>query len=303
MRPTRLISISILLAAVALGVLGCGGTVPLNTAYRAGDTVALGAGWQQNFDRSSLTVTITGSDGVPVVYQPGAPAIRAIVNLYPDPLSYIVVGTRTGLSTNYNQGSTYGYTVNTAFTNYDPDWWETSVFVDLPSTLPVGTANVTLQSASGASYGPIPVQIIAGQGSPSPFSAEILGDMTPTQLQSMERAPKYTVNFSGGSTLAAALQVDLTHSPASSVGGTGTPFVVNPRGEMKNISWTDDGTHLRVILLTSGDGTTKDPSLTKYQWKYFKFYVTGGITNLLVTNVKAYDSAGNPITGVTATAM
>ena len=98
----------------------------------------------------------------------------------------------------------------------------------------------------------------------------------------------------------AALQVDLIHSPSSSVGGTGTPFVVNPRGEMKNISWTDDGTHLRVILLTSGDGTTKDPSLTSYQWKYFKFYVTGGITNLLVASVAAYDSAGNPISGVMA---
>jgi hypothetical protein len=126
--------------------------------------------------------------------------------------------------------------------------------------------------------------------------------MTPIQLQSMERAPKYTISFSGGSTLPAALQIDLTHSPASSAGGVGTPLVVNPRGEMKNISWTDDGTHLRVILLTSGDGTTKDPSLTNYAWKYFKFYVSGGITNLLVTNVKAYDSAGNPISGVMATA-
>lgn len=303
MRLTRLINITILLTAVTFGVFGCGGAAPLNTAYRAGDTIALGAGWRQTFDRSNLTVTITGSDGVPIVYQPGNAAIRAIINLYPDPLSYLVVGTRTGLDTNYNSGSTYGYMVNNEITNNDPDWWQTSVFVNLPSNLPVGTANVMLQSASGESYGPIPVNIIAGQGSPSPFTAQLLGKMDPTELQSMERAPKYTVTFTGGSTLASALQVDLTHDPSSSVGGIGIPFVVNPRGEMKNISWTDDGTHLRVILLTSADGTTKDPYLSDYQWKYFKFYVTGGITNLAVTSVTAYDSAGNPISGVTATAL
>ncbi len=303
MRAARSISISILLIAATLGVFGCAGTAPLNTAYRAGDTVVLGAGWKQHFDRNSLTVSVTGSDGSTTVYQPGDPAIRAIIDLYPDPLSYLVVGTRTGLNTNYNYGSTYGSMINYSFTNYDPDWWQTSVFVDLPSTLPTGTAYVTLQSTSGEKYGPIPVQIVAGQGSPSTFSAQGNGNMTPTQLQSLERAPNYTVSFSGGSTLPGALQVDLTHDPASSVGGVGIPFVVNPRGEMKNISWTDDGTHLRVIILTSGDGTTKDPSLTSYQWKYFKFYVTGGITNLQVTSVKAYDSAGNPISGVTATAM
>ena len=303
MRLKRLISISILLVAVTLGIVGCGGTAPLNPAYRAGDTVALAAGWRQSFDRSNLTVTITGSDGMSTVYQPGNSAIRAIINLYPDPLSYLVVGTRTGLSTNYNSGSTYGYTMNSAFTDYDPDWWETSVFVDLPTTLPVGTAYVDLQSSTGETFGPIPVNIVNGQGSPSTFSAETLGNMTPTELQSMERAPKYTVNFSGGSTLPFALQVDLTHDPSSSAGGTGIPFVVNPRGEMKNISWTDDGTHLRVILLTSGDGTSKDPSFSNYKWKYFKFYVSGGITGLVVTSVKAYDAAGNPISGVAASAM
>jgi hypothetical protein len=303
MRLKKFINISILLTAMALSVVGCGGAAPLNSAYRAGDTVTLAAGWRQSFDRSRLTVTVTGSDGVPIVYQPGDPAIRAIINLYPDPLSYLVVGTRTGLNTNYNFGSTYGGMINYNITNYDPDWWQTSVFVDLPSTLPVGTANISLQSDSGESYGPIPVEIVAGQGSPSTFKALGLGKMSPAQLQSMERAPKYTVSFSGGSTLAAALQVDLTHDPSSAVGGVGIPFVVNPRGEMKNISWTDDGTHLRVILLTSGDGTSNDPYLTSYQWKYFKFYVTGGITNLVVTSVKAYDSAGNPISGVTASAM
>ena len=303
MRLTRLACISVLWAAVALGTAGCAGTVPLNSAYRAGDTIALAAGWRQSFDRDRLTVTVTGSDGVSTVYQPGDPAIRAIVNLYPDPLSYLVVGTRTGLSANYNYGSLYGGLINSQITNYDPDWWQTSVFVDLPATLAVGTAHVTLNSSTGESYGPIPVQIVDGLGAPSTFTAQTLGVLSPSHLQSMERAPKYTVNFSGGSTLPFALQVDLSHDPSSSAGGVGIPFVVNPRGEMKNISWTDDGTHLRVIVLTSGDGTSKDPALSAYQWKYFKFYVTGGITNLIVTSVKAYNAAGNPMSGVTASAM
>jgi hypothetical protein len=303
MRLKQSISIAVLLVVVTLGIVGCGGTAPLNTAYRAGDTIALAAGWRQTFDRNKLSVTITGADGVSTVYQPGDPAIRAIINLYPDPLSYLVVGTRTGLDSNYNYGSTYGGMINSNITNDDPDWWQTSVFVDLPSTLATGTAYVSLQSTSGETYIQVPVQIVAGQGSPSTFKAQGLGKMSPTQLQSMERAPKYTISFSGGSTLAAALQVEFTHDPASSVGGVGIPFVVNPRGEMKNVSWTDNGTHLRVILLTSGDGTSKDPSLSSYQWNYFKFYVSGGITNLVVTSVKAYDSAGNPISGVTATVM
>ncbi|MHB8534624.1 MAG: hypothetical protein ACYDBW_04175 [Sulfuricaulis sp.] len=72
---------------------------------------------------------------------------------------------------------------------------------------------------------------------------------------------------------------------------------------MKNLSWTDDGTHLRVLLFTSGDGSTKDPYFPDtYMWNYFKFYVTGGITGLQVAPswVKAYDANGNPISGITA---
>lgn len=256
MNLRNVIFVPILVATVGLGVVGCGGTVPLNSAYRAGDTVALAAGWKQTFDRSSLTATITGSNGVVTTLPPGSPAIRAIVNLYPDPVSYLAVGTRTGSSA--NNESTYGSVINSAFTNNDPDWWMTSVFIDLPASLPVGTAQVQLQSSAGETYGPIPVQIVSGTGSPSTFAAEIMnGPLAAVQLQSMEREPRYTVKFSGGSALPDALQVDLTHDPSSAQGGAGIPFVINPRGEMKNITWTDDGTHLRVLITTSGDGTSK----------------------------------------------
>lgn len=304
MKQIRTSGIAIFLAAAILSVFGCAGTAPLNTGYRAGDTVAIGAGWKQHFDRNSLTVTFTGSDGSTTVYPPGDPGLRAVINLYPDPVSYLVVGTRTGSNDGY--GSTYGSTINNIFTGNDPDWWQTTLYVDLPANLPAGAAQISIQSSQGESYA-VSANIIPGQGTPSPFSAQNLGDLTPTQLQSMEREPAYTVQFSGGSTMPAALQIDLTHNPSilkGRTGGTGKPSVINPRGEMKNLSWTDNGTNLRVLLLTSGDGTSKDPYFTSgYKWKYFKFYVAGGITGLQIvpSSVKAYDSNGYLISGVTAT--
>ena len=283
------------------GLVGCAGTVPLPAVARAGDTIALGAGWKNKFERESLTVTIMGADSNVVTYAPGSPAVRAVINLYPDPLSYIIVGTRTGLNADYRYGATYGSSINNNNTQKDPDWWQTSIYLDLPPSLPPGTAQVSFQSSNGGLYGPIPVQILPGVGSPNTFSAAVNGPLTPVQMQSMERAPMSTVRFSGGSVLPASIQVDLAHAPDSSVGGTGKTFVVNPRGEMKNLTWTDNGTNLRVLLLGSGDGTSKDPYLTGYMWKYFKFYVTGGVTGVTVQNVKAYDINGNLMAGVTAT--
>jgi hypothetical protein len=292
----------LMLTILLLGFLaGCAGTKPLSPSVRAGDTIVLGAGWKQSFNRSSLTVRITGSDSSVTTYQPGNPAVRAVINLYPDPLSYIVVGTRSSQGVAYQNGATYGSLVNGLFTGNDPDWWQTSIYLDLPSTLPIGTAKVRFDSVNGETYGPIPVTIIPGLGSPSGFNAETLGAMSPEQLQSMERSPSYTVNFTGGSTIPASIQIDLTHNPDNTAGGAGKAFVVNPRGEMKNISWTDNGTSMRVMLLSSGDGTTKDPYFPgSYQWNYYKFYVTGGITGLAVTSVKAYDVNGALISGVTA---
>lgn len=284
------------------GLAGCAGNVSLPAAARAGDTIALGAGWKNKFERESLTVAITGADSQVVTYSPGDPAVRAVINLYPDPLSYMLVGTRVGLNgPDYRYASDYGVVVS-SFTQNDPDWWQTSIYLDLPPSLSVGTAQVSFSSSNGGTYGPIPVEIIPGVGSPNTFSAGFLEALSPVQMQTLERAPMSIVKFSGGSELPASIQVDLTHAPDSSVGGTGKTFVVNPRGEMKNLTWTDNGTNLRVLLLGSGDGTSRDPYLTtNFKWKYFKFYVTGGVTGVTVQNVKAYDIDGNLMAGVTAT--
>lgn len=282
------------LLLLVLGILsGCAGMEAFPLTARAGDTVAFGVGWKQKFDRETLTVTITDAASNTFTYLPNDPAVRAVINLYPDPLSYLVVGTRTGSNDRY--GATYGSVINGSFTENDPDWWQTTIYLDLPAGLAEGQADVTFVSSNGETYGPRPVQIIPGQGSRYLFKAELLGAMTPVQMQSMERRSSSTVQLSGGSTFPAAIQIDLTHSPDDSAGGTGKAFAVNPRGEVKNLTWTDNGTSMRVMLLTAKGNTTLN------DWKQFKFYVTGGVTGVQVQSVKAYDSAGNLISGVTAT--
>lgn len=287
------------LAALAVVLLsGCAGVETLPSTARAGDTVVIAVGWKQHFERDGLTVEITDAAGNVFTYPPGDPAVRAVINLYPDPLSYTVSGTRTGSNDGY--GSTYGSIINNVNTGNDPDWWQTTVYLDLPTGMQPGQATITINAAGGESH-TVPVEIIPGQGSPADFAAENTGALSATQLHSMERRPSYTVRFSGLAEVPAAIDLKLSHDPDESQGGTGKPLVVNPRGEMKNISWSDDGTTMRVLLFASGDGTWNDPYLSAYRLKYYKFYVTGGITGLQVQSVKAFDRNGNELSGITAT--
>jgi len=77
-------------------------------------------------------------------------------------------------------------------------------------------------------------------------------------------------------------------------GGWGLAHVVNPRGDLKSVNWSDDGASLRVLL-----SPAKGQPLTNI--KDYKFYVTGGITGLTLNSVQAYDLDGNVVTGVSAT--
>src|SRR3989344_3311080 len=74
-----------------LALQGCVGARSFHEIARAGDTVALAAGWKHYFSRDNITVTVTPSSGSPVVYPPNDPAVRAVINLYPDPLSSLLV--------------------------------------------------------------------------------------------------------------------------------------------------------------------------------------------------------------------
>jgi hypothetical protein len=85
--------------------------------------------------------------------------------------------------------------------------------------------------------------------------------------------------------------LDLTHAA-----GVGSPWLINPRGDLKSISWADDGSRIRVMLIPANNVTPTSMSA-------FKFMVGGALSGLSVdpASIKAFDSSGNAIGGVSAT--
>ena len=278
------------LLALLMLLGGCAGVQSFPHMARSGDTVALAAGWKTDFAREDLTVTVAAADGMVIVYPPGDPALRAVVNLYPDPLSSLLVSERTGQDMT-PFASTYAELVNSNFTANDPDWWQTTVFVDLPPGLAAGPATLTIDNGRGASASAT-LEIVAGTGVPAEFTAELAGPLQSSQLAALGRVAHYSVRFSGA-VLPHAIQVDLSHDPDLDGGGTGRAHVVNPRGDIKSIAWRDDGQNMRVLLTPTRDGAIG--SLTD-----FKFYVTGGLENLTLQAVQAFDATGNPLPGIVA---
>lgn len=281
----------VFLALLALLVVGCAGTESFGRYARAGDTVSLAVGLRQNLSKSNITVEITPvATGVPIIYGPGHPAIRAVFNLYPDPLSSVVVSPMVGEDlTPYAQF--YASLVESNFTGPDGDWSQTVVFLDLPADMPVGRAQIQV---SGAGYADPPasvVQIIDGAGFPAAFSTEG-GSLTVNQLDALQRVGNHVVSFSGP-TVPHAIQVDLRHDPDRDSGGIGKAHVVNTRGDIKNVAWRSDGMNLRVILTPASAGSLSDLA-------DFKFYIAGGIEGLYVVEARAYDASGNVVPGVFA---
>lgn len=266
---------------------GCAGTRAFHEVARAGDTVAVAAGWKHHFGRDNITVTITPSSGPSIVYLPNDPAVKAVTNLYPDPLSSLIVSPQAKLDmTPWAQY--YGGLVQGSITYGDNDWWQTAVFVNLPVFLSVGLARIEITNPQGE-YTYSDVEIVSGTGRPNTFSYT-QGTINTDQLASMERVGNYVIQFSG-STIPYAIQMDLMHDPDVDHGGAGRAHVVNTRGDMKNAVWRDDGSNLRIIL-----SPAKDAVLSRIS--DFKVYVTGGITGLQLLNLKATDIDGNPVTGI-----
>jgi len=161
----------------------------------------------------------------------------------------------------------------------------------LPASLPTGLTTVQISNTAGEVASAV-VNIIDGVGTPHSFNAEVLGNAQEIQLRSLSRVPHYTVRFSGSVT-PHSMQVVLSHDPDVDNGGAGRAFVVNPRGDLKNVSWADDGSNIQAMLFPAKD--SKPVGM-----KSFKFYVAGGVTNLSVVSVEAFDSDGNPVSGVAA---
>jgi len=303
---------SIIAAAVMLA--GCVGGRTFHDYARAGDTIAVATGWKHHFQRSNIEVTITDNASTVTTYSPGSTAVRGSINFYPDPVSGLVLSDR--LNTNASPfAKTYAGLVNSETTNDDRDWWETVVFVDLPDPMALGDATITItdlgSSASETSQSIVtivPDDMGQGTGGTSNIFHSTLGayafDMQNEHFQSLERTPHYVVTFSGA-TVPDAIQVELTHAADAAHNGTGIPYVVNPIGTVKNLSWAPtgtSGTDLRVIMTPATDGEIKTMN-------DFKFYVAGGINGVAVVDqdtinpgldVNAYDSGGFPVTGVTA---
>ena len=299
MNIRRLAQVFILLPLVSW-LAACVGFQSFTTAARPGETVALAIGWNKTLTRQNMTVTITPSSGAAITYAPNDPRVRAIMNLYPDPASRAVVGYKTnqalgGAGANIGNQIAGQITYNTATGESDADYWQTTVFLDLPTTLPVGTATIAITGGTDAPLNPMHVEILPGSSVSNPFNiytwsganagSYSLLSLFPNALIAMERAPQSTVTFSG-IIIPHSIQFDFSHTPA-----VGKTWIVNPRGDIKNVLWTDTGSNVRVIL-TPTAGTTLAQMID------FKFYISGGLTGITPTNLKAYDINGTPVSGV-----
>ena len=310
---------SLLIVAAIIVLGGCAGGKTFNNYARQGDTVAVATGWNHKFDADNIEVTITPFQSTPITYTAPHPAIRGSVNFYPDPLSGLVLSER--LQSDVTQfGSQYANLVSTESTDvgaddtsvndtdgngvqgdadgeWDRDWWQTVIFVDLPATMAEGLADITVTDiGTMTETASTKVEIIPGNGSPNDFAAKLgtfgfsIGD---AQWDSLARTDHYVVEFSG-STVPAAIEVDLLHD-----GSGTTPYVVNPTGTIKSLSWapTDDpaaGEGLKVILTPTRDGEIKNMT-------DFKFYVAGGLTGVAVNGaVQAFNASGDTVSGVSA---
>lgn len=273
--------------AVWLWVAGCSSNTTFPVAARPGDSIMLPIGWRTNVTRDNLTVTFqAAAGGATTTYAPSDPNVRAVLKLYPDPVSRLVVGTETqqGFGTNAAQ---YGNLLNDRVTNQDRDWWQSVVYLDIPRVLSAGRTLVTLSTPQGRVGDPITIDILSGVGSASDGGASSLfsGQDATKIFQSLERADHKTVSFVG-KTIPHSIQIEFSHTP-----GVGRPWLVNPRGDIKNITWSAAGATI-TALLTPTHGFTLD-YLTD-----FKFYVAGGLADLKVTRIRAYDLSGKPLTDI-----
>jgi len=293
--------------AVTVWLPGCVAVAPFPTSAHPGDTVALPLGDFSRLRRSNVSVdiktlipgctgTITKCTQVFATLPAGDSAIRALINLYPDPVSNLVVGDATGQNI-VGQESMWGGDID-ALSDHDKDWAQTLLLFDLPSTITDSWIAVDVRDGGSIIDSDRGITILPGAGAPDPFDAIGVGPLTPSHLGALERSAHYTVSFSGP-TVPYAIQVSMNHAPdlnADPMLGVGKSYVVGTRGDIKTTHWQDDGTNLKVILIPSNGATLG-------RLEPLQFYVAGGIQNLqlnTVGGVEAFDINGNPVSGISA---
>lgn len=285
--------------ALLLGVVACTGTQSFGLAARAGDTVAFALAHNQTLTKDNIQVTITDSAMTQFVYLQSDPAIRTVFNMYPDPVSRLVVGRDTNQSLGIGAAG-LAFNINNAVTGQDNDWSMSSVFIDLPASMATGTAEVTFADDLGQPILSLGtqvkhiVEIIGTGGTPQTFETHEFSTIGAIALPSLERADHYVITFSSAANVD-AIQLDLSHNPDSTAGGIGVAHAINTTGNLKSIHWYDDGTNMRVILTSA-----KQPSTLSI--KDYKFYVAGDITGLIIvpSSVAGFDSNGNVVSDVSA---
>lgn len=294
------------LAAVSVTAIllsGCTGLQTFSQSVVPGDTVAIAIGWKPDVSRGQAVIVIQDSVGTQTMPATD-PSVRAWINLYPDPVSRVVVGRETAQNLGVSAFA-WGMGID-GETENDKDWFETVVFLDLPPSISPGAASVDVQ-VDGVSILPQAVALTVlplAAGTPHTFETSEWGPLRTDQLRAMERANHHTVSFTGGSTLPAAIQLELTHDPDVDNGGAGQVYVIPPRGDIKSFNWSDSGTTLRVIItpawLRTAEDQVADGVFYVETLKMYKFYIAGGITGLQITSVSAYDLDGNMIPDISA---
>jgi hypothetical protein len=285
----------------------CGGLKAFHEHAQAGDTVAVPLGMQPDFSKDNVTVTITPSVGADIELTATDPAIRALLNFYPDPVSNMMVSRETGVDMS-TFASTYGASVLGSAANMK-DFYQTTLFLDLPGSLPVGLTSILVSNGLGTTHAAT-VNITGPGGTPSTFNSDFSGGLLLTEpmLDSMSRATHTTVSIApvGPEPVPHAVELDFTYDPDPSFIGNdtegrpfaGRPLVINPTGYLKNLSWSDDGANLKIIMLESKDGIiTNDSSRTELSdiMTDYNFYISGSITNLQLISAQGYDIDGNGV--------
>ena len=277
---------------ICLSLVSCGGTRTFHEYARAGDTIAIPVGMQADFNKDNITVTITPSIGTPIILDASDPAIRAIINFYPDPVSNMIVSREIDEDlTPYAKS----YADATLFTtNNDKDYFQTTVFLDLPLTLPEGLTEIQVANTSGTQH-MATLDIISGTGIANSFTSNFNDGLllNENMLDSLSRSSHTTISLTSD-IIPHAVEILFTHDPEITIECTGKAFVINPLGYRKNLTWVDDGINLKVIMLQSNDGIINNMN-------DYKFYIAGTTTNLQLVSVQGYDINGNDVTGVSST--
>jgi hypothetical protein len=187
-----------------------------------------------------------------------------------------------------------GDTIESSATGDDKEYLETIVLMDIPTSVPVdsGVVSVSFSDTGGDLLNPIYIEIFHAPallaGTFTNWEGAATGN---SQFHKLERANYKTVTFTG--TVPYAVEVDMTHS-ASRL------YVVNPRGDIKNLTWKSGVGTLKVIITPAWMKTTAPaPGETLGDVKHFKFYVAGDDLSALAiapSGARGFDINGNEIT-------